>query len=297
MRATAASWTLILLFTLAPALPVRAQAEPPVGVRAAGMGGAFTAVSDDGAAVFWNPAGLASGSFFSLVLDHNSMDDGSASLISLGTPPLGVSYYRTATTEFGTSRYAFVGHHAGLTVLQSLGDRIAVGATLKLVRGVVSAPARSVASNTFDTDLGIMTTGSFARLGLSVRNLFEPEFDAPDAGAASALTTVKLERRIRAGIALNTSRRTVAAADVDLTTAETSRGAWREAALGLEAMATRKVWLRSGFRWNTADGPSAPVGTVGASLAVYGATMADVQLSFGSDDGNRGWGAGLRFVF
>ncbi|NMB24750.1 MAG: hypothetical protein GX986_04385 [Firmicutes bacterium] len=29
-----------------------------VGVRAFGMGGAYTAVADDGAAVFWNPAGL-----------------------------------------------------------------------------------------------------------------------------------------------------------------------------------------------------------------------------------------------
>ena len=43
--------------------------------------------------------------------------------------------------------------------------------------------------------------------------------------------------------------------------------------------------------------PSAPMGSVGASFAVYGRTMADAQWTFGSEDGNRGWGAGLRFVF
>lgn len=291
MRVTAVASILSLVFVLAPALPVRAQVEPPVGVRAAGMGGAFTAISDDASAAFWNPAGLASGSFFSLVLDHNSMDRDSATLISLGTPPLALTYYRTATRDLANRGHAFVAHHAGATVVQSLGDRIAVGATLKLVRGIVSTGGVSRSSNTFDTDVGVMTTGSFARLGLSVRNLFAPEFDATDA------STVKLERRVRAGIALNLSRRTVAAADFDLTAAPTARGDWREAAVGLEAVATRTVWVRGGFRWNTADGPSAPVGTLGGSVAVYGSTMADVQVSFGSDDGNRGWGAGLRFVF
>src|SRR5687768_972860 len=32
-----------------------------VGSRALGMGGAFVAVANDSSAVFWNPAGLASG--------------------------------------------------------------------------------------------------------------------------------------------------------------------------------------------------------------------------------------------
>jgi hypothetical protein len=52
-----------LALSLAAAPPVSAQSAPPIGVRAAGMGGAFTAVADDGTAPFWNPAGLASGAF------------------------------------------------------------------------------------------------------------------------------------------------------------------------------------------------------------------------------------------
>ena len=50
------------------------QTEPAPGVRAAGMGGAFTAVADDASASYWNPAGLASGNLFSLVIDRSAGD-------------------------------------------------------------------------------------------------------------------------------------------------------------------------------------------------------------------------------
>ena len=33
------------------------------------MGGAFVGVADDASAIYWNPAGLAAGSYFSLVVD------------------------------------------------------------------------------------------------------------------------------------------------------------------------------------------------------------------------------------
>jgi hypothetical protein len=291
MRATASAATLSLALVFGASVPARAQPEPPVGVRAAGMAGAFTAVADDASATFWNPAGLASGAFFSLVLDRNTLDTRSATLLALGTPPLGLSYYRTATDDLSGSSDSLVTHHAGITVLQSVGDRLAVGATLKAVRGVVSAAGASVSTTKFDTDIGLITTGSLGRIGLSVRNLIEPDFAAPGG------ETVALQRRVRAGIAVNVSRRTTAAADFDVTTATTRRGEWREAALGIEANPLKRAWLRGGVRWNTAAGPAAPVGAVGASVGVYGSTMADAQVSFGSDNGDRGWGVGLRFLF
>jgi hypothetical protein len=290
MRAALATGILSLLFAAAGPSAAHAQAEPPVGVRAAGMGGAFTAVADDASAVFWNPAGLATGSFASLVLDRNALDTRSATLIALGTPPLGLAYYRTAG-ELPDGRHSLVAHHAGVTLVQSVGGRLAVGATLKVVRGVASSPESSVSTNTFDTDIGVMATGSLGRLALSVRNLTAPEFKVPGGG------TVELARRVRAGISVNTSRKTMAAADFDLTTRATARGDCREAALGLEANPTRPAWIRGGVRWNTAGAGAAPVGTVGGSFAVYGSTFADAQVSFGSADGDRGWGAGLRFVF
>lgn len=291
MRASTPVWLPLFLLVTGHATAARAQEGPPVGVRAAGMGGAFTAVADDASAVFWNPAGLATGAFFSLIVDRSTFDQGSATLIALGTPPLGLSYYRTAAGEFSAGRHALVAHHAGATVVQSVGNRLAVGATLKVVRGVVSNAGSSVSTTRFDTDLGVITTGSFARLGLSVRNLTEPKFRVPGGG------TAELERQFRAGLSLNTGRKTIAAADLDLTTTTTARGDWREAALGLEANPLKKTWIRGGVHWNTAGDIAAPIGTFGGSYAIYGSTVADAQISVGSADGDRGWGVGLRFVF
>src|SRR5687768_7285473 len=257
-----AAIAVLLAVSFVPLSPSRAaaQAEPAAGVRAAGMGGAFTAVADDASAVFWNPAGLAAGAFFSLVVDRNSMDDRSATLIALGTPPLALSYYRTATGDLPNVRNTLVAHHVGVSVVQSVGDRIAAGATLKLVRGEVSAgQGPSLSTNKLDADLGVMTKGALGRLGLSVRNLLQPEFRTADG-------FTRLERRVRAGVSVNLRQSTTVAADIDLTTAPTARGAWRDVALGVETQATRTAWLRGGVHWNAAGGGdgAAPVGSIGA---------------------------------
>ena len=269
----------------APPLPASAL---PVAVRAAGMGGAFTAVADDGSAVAWNPAGLASGAFFSLVLDYNILDRSDGTLIALSTPPLGLSYYRTASGASLDGEPALVAHHAGVTLLHSLADRLAVGATLKAVHGVVSGRGRT----TVDADLGVMTTGSLGKIGLSVRNVSEPSFDSPDG-------QIRLARRVRLGLSVNVQPQTVVAADVDLTKETTAGGEWRDVAFGVESHVARKAWLRGGVHFNAAGGPlgAAPVASVGASYAVYGSTLADAHASFGSKNGDRGWGVALRFVF
>jgi hypothetical protein len=289
------------MLVLAAAASAPAQSEAPVGVRAAGMGGAFTAVADDGSAAYWNPAGFATGSYFSLVLDTNQLDRRSGWLLALGTPPLGLSYYRTAIAQEKNGRNTLVAHHAGVTLVQSLGGRLAVGATLKLVHGIASpAEGVSTSTNTFDADVGVMATGSLGQLGLSVRNLLQPEFASPD-GA------IRLDRRVRAGLSIHARQTVTVAADLDLTTATTPRGDWRDAAIGLEAHPVEKAWLRGGVHWNTRlrgsarqaddDAGAAPIASIGGSYAVYGSTTADAQVSFGSANGDRGWGLGLRFVF
>lgn len=271
------------------------ETGPTVGVRAAGMGGAFTAVADDGSAAIWNPAGFASGSFFSLVVDGNVLDRRQGALVALGTPPLGLSYYRTAIAAEKNGRNTLVAHHAGVTLVQSLGGHLAVGTTLKLVHGIASpAGSAAISTNKFDADLGLMLTGSLAQAGLSVRNLLQPEFRTSGGGP------IRLDRQVRAGIAIHARQDLTVAGDLELTTAATPRGEWRDAALGLESHPASKAWVRGGVHWNTAGGSAtgaAPVGSVGGSFAVYGSLLADGQVSFGSPDGDRGWGVGLRFVF
>src|SRR5687767_8038412 len=116
-----------------------AQAFDSLGSRAQGMG-AFVAVADDASAVYWNPAGLAAGSYFSLVFDRTSAEAGterddrasdrSSWLLALSTPALGLGYYRlrsttAVATDVGFSRVeSLVTHHAGGTLLHSLTDHL-----------------------------------------------------------------------------------------------------------------------------------------------------------------------------
>jgi hypothetical protein len=147
------------------AVSTRADAQifELVGTRAQGMGGAFVAVVDDATATWWNPAGLATGAYFSGVIERgvtNAPPDtapgGAAweaenSSFALVFPAFGVSYYRlrvnqigpnTSTDEEAQGRQdpGVVGVRAlstrqfGATVGQSLGNHLVIGSTLRLIR-------------------------------------------------------------------------------------------------------------------------------------------------------------------
>jgi hypothetical protein len=170
-------------------------------------------------------------------------------------------------------------HHAGATVVQSIGDKgLAVGATLGVVHGN--------AATAFSADAGVMLSGGLGRAGLTVHNVTAP-----------SLGDVRLDRRVRAGIAVNLRQDLVIATDVELTKTTSAPGEWRDAAVGAEAHPHPKVWLRSGLHWNTAGDTAAPIGSVGAGVAVYGSLRADAQVSFGAKAGNRGWGVGFSYVY
>src|ERR671910_2872383 len=76
-------------------LSVHAQTFGGIGARAEGMGGAFVAVADDASAVFWNPAGIATGATFDLQV---SAGEGSSRFVGASLPVLGATYYRTRQT-------------------------------------------------------------------------------------------------------------------------------------------------------------------------------------------------------
>ena len=126
------------------------------------------------------------------------LDRRRGTLVALGTPPLGLSYYRIAIAAEKNGRNTLVAHHAGVTLVQSVGGRLAVGTTLKLVHGVMSpAGSAAISTNKFDADLGVMSTGSLAQVGLSVRNLLQPGFRTSGGGV------IRLDRQVRAGVAIH----------------------------------------------------------------------------------------------
>ena len=127
------------------------------------MAEAFVAVADDATAVYWNPAGMATGAFLSFVLDYGEGDavpeslqpagQQSATFIGFTVPPFGVGYYRLnrllttpetpeemaqpSREEGRQSVQGLTTSHIGLTLGQSLGDYVVVAGTVKYVQGEV----------------------------------------------------------------------------------------------------------------------------------------------------------------
>ena len=306
-------------------LDAGAQSTESVGTRAQGMGGAFVGVADDASAVYWNPAGLAGGAYFSLLLDGNTARsvpdaepvgaDRSGWILALSMPALGLSYTRLQSTTvrpaFGipeNSRLeSLVTHQIGGTLVHSIVDNIAVGATVKMVRGTAASAdvmgndreelldhldLIGHSSTRVDLDLGVMAVASFGRAGLTVRNLTAPTFDT---GRGEEL---QLERQARAGGSVLLLPEWKLAGDIDLMINRGAFGDVRELAFGTEGQVMRQLTARAGLRFNTiGDRGWGPAVSAGVSYAVFGAILVDGQITGGSDNAFSGWGLAGRFIF
>src|SRR5213593_2554091 len=96
-----------------PALATRYAGEflkIPVGARAIGMGGSFTAVADDATAPYWNPAGMVYLPYREVIVQHEERfgsllnHDVMSGVLPLGGPTgkqgaLGLSIIRLATDD------------------------------------------------------------------------------------------------------------------------------------------------------------------------------------------------------
>jgi hypothetical protein len=292
------------------------------------------AVADDASAAYWNPGGFAAGNLFTMVVDRSTAEvnpggaDGAASrsglLVSLGMPALAVSYYRlhsttlTPQTAHGSDDMNATGpgvvrldtlitHHSGATLVQSIGRGVAVGATLKVVRGVAasimapdldrgrlldnSGELGGKGTTRFDADLGLMAALGTVKIGFTVRNLTEPDFATGNDNRA-----LSLHRQARAGVAFTVSEGWAVAADLDLIRERAPSGAVRMFAAGTEGRIGRKTFVRGGLRLNTADGRG-PAIAAGASYAVMGPVLVDAHLTAGSAQAQRGWGIAARLVY
>jgi hypothetical protein len=299
-----ASLSFVTFVSFVHAPLAEAQPADAVGVRAQGMGGAFTAVADDASATWWNPAGLAGGSYFSSVLEYGHLPnptDNTVKGVSIAFPALGLSYYRLPISEMrpvtSTGRGAAIRQdqgtlsELGATVGQSLGNHFVVGSTLK----VMTAAGQTHAG----LDLGGMVTFGMARIGLSVRNVTEPTFGE----GADALA---LQRQARAGFALSTGPRGVigtgaVAVDADLTTTVTVFGEQRRVAVGGELWTAQRVLgVRGGVSRNFVGSEETAL-SGGASVAFRRrrslTSYVDGQVTGGSGETPRSWSVGLRLTF
>jgi hypothetical protein len=312
------SWAAAL--TLVPALAgAQVVTFEAVGERALGMAGAFVGVANDATAVAWNPAGLVSGGPAGMTIGWDQLQVGKsldavrpggrrqrASLTSLGTWPIGVSYGTVDVAEVsraGDTLDVFRLGQAGLTVLQSVMPGLVVGSTMRVLRGgrasgLVGGPtfgdAFSAARNielarrtAFDLDVAAMASSSTVRIGVILKNLRSPNFDRK-AEAASPLP-----RQGRLGLALLPTDGVTLAIDLDLNTADLTGGLRQECAIGGEAALGARFSVRSGLLWSL-KGARELTGTVGASLKIRQSLWLDGHYGRARHDEAREGGVALR---
>ncbi len=283
-----------------------AQLYESVGTRAQGMAGAFVAVADDSSATWWNPAGLASGPYFSGIVEHRTgqggRDEGTYG-VSFMVPSLGLSYYRlrigglpvaspTGTTTAGRqdqgtagiSLPSFVLSQVGATVGQSLGEYLVVASTVMLVRADQTRG---------DLDLGAILKLGPARFAISAKHVAAPDLTADG-------NPVGPGRQVRVGAAYAPKARgtmsVIAAVDADLTTTATATGDERHVAAGAELHAGRRIGLRGGVSGNTV-GDVRRSFSAGASAGLRSGMFVDGQITRGDDEAKKGWGFDLRVTF
>lgn len=282
-----------------------AFAQSPIGSRAEGMAGAFVGVADDASAVYWNPAGIATGPIVSAVFGfgvgsdvpepfQTSTDQGDRrAILAVSATAIGMAYYRftayglgaaepavstsNSREEVGRSVHGIAVQTAGVSLLQSLTEHIVVAATPKFVRGADT--------NAFDVDAGVMLSANRMRLGLVARNLTTP---------------IDLQRQVRAGAAWGSSwpgiSRVIASADADLTSRVTAAGDRRDVAAGLETWwKNQRLGLRGGARRSTI-GEARAAFAAGVSASLKTGMLVDAHVVRGHES-ERSWGVGLRMMF
>ena len=223
---------------LVSAFEARAQLYEDVGTRAQGMSGAFVAVADDATAVWWNPAGLATGPFFNALIEKGRVTEpespvttgparrAGVSGFAMALPSLGFSYYRLRISQFpadstepllpnrqdegGVPRVrsrAF--SQFGVTLDQTLLDHLVVGATVKLVRAgedtTTVDPSKDLLDQGDDLDVPHQTHGDLD-LGVMLAlkhfraGLTVRNMTTPQFGEGN--DRFELKRQARAGVAV-----------------------------------------------------------------------------------------------
>ena len=193
------------------------------GTRAAGMGGAFTALADDSSAPLWNPAGIAQidwreGSFMYAKL-FTGLDEVNLGLnyLSYVQPVTGVGSFAINWANF-TAAELYREDTIVLSYGRALNEVVSVGVNAKYLANSYTLDERAKTDPVFDygakkgksavtADLGMLLTPSEAfSCGISLKNITQPNI------GLKTKDTVPLEAK--AGVAYYISDSFVTAVDV-----------------------------------------------------------------------------------
>jgi hypothetical protein len=286
---------------------VHAQTFGGIGTRAEGMAGAFVAVADDATAVYWNPAGIATGATFDLQV---ATGHESTLFVGAALPVLAASYYRTRdvtglpTVSGSPDRQnggsgevqvrTLTTSNVGLTVVQTIVPGLVIGTTARVVTGTIDA---FDSSTTVDLDAGAIVSAWDVRFGLTARNLREAEFQA-------GTEAVRMNRQWRVGAALAPRSLPTGvhgpftlALDVDLTETLDLHGKRRMAAAGGEYWVARGLaGARAGVRWSTL-GDSHRAFAWGFTVRLPRSVHVEGQLTNDNEVEQLDWTIGARVTF
>ena len=158
-----------------PAARATPSNQVPVGTRAIGMSGAFTAIADDASALFWNPAGLAR-------LGHQEFTGSHANLYDTGIKDDLVSFVLPLSRD----RAAGVDwYHSGFDdgVLGFSENRVTIGAGLKVLPWLWAGAGGKILTRGTSLDGLNLTSGR----GFGFSFLARPFVEFVPAGGVSAV--------------------------------------------------------------------------------------------------------------
>ena len=234
----------VLLGGLAPARPAdgMASSQVPVGARAIGMGGAFSAIADDASALFWNPSGLVGAGHQEFLISHADLfgagiHDDLASFVLPLSPgfAMATDWYHSG---FDDNELGFSENRVTLGAALKVRPWLWVGTGAKLLTRGTSLDGLSIISgHGFGLDAGVLISPADRwRVGLIAQDLTGTAVRSSAGEVENAYT-----RNLRFATAYTVPRLGTAAIDVD--------DRWH---VGLEATPLSSLALRLGAErdWN-----------------------------------------------
>ena len=173
----AAALSIVVALGIASAALAAPSEQVPLGARAIAMGGAFTALADDGTALFWNPAGLTGIGHQELAFSHanlfgSGINDNYASFV------LPLSWQQTAAADWYHSGFSdpeldYGENRFDLSYARRFGTLLSAGITGKLLlRGTELDGATVRQGRGTGLDVGLLATPTQRlRFGLVAQDL------------------------------------------------------------------------------------------------------------------------------